>query len=508
MKKRDILGSVVFALLLSSCSDFLKEDSGDLLIPQQVDEFQAVLNRDGYPQTFTSDVAFIDLMTDDVEVISGITYRTGYDNINISVGRGAYLWEQDVEHYVYDAGNAYEKRYSNILACNTIIDSREKMQGSADARNYCMAQAYALRAYSYFCLVNWYGLPYRKATAAKDMGVAIWLKSDVTRETIGRSTVQEVYDLINQDLDTAIELFDRTESPTSKFQMTKNAALLLKSRVALFTENWDDVIAYGEKVREKGLALYDISQLKPEDIDSKYSFIKIDNPEVVFNFGGAVDYHKYMIGVLDELAGPFFAPSQTESNHLIRLYEEGDNRIYAFFKQDEKRANNPTGDPNLEMVKYYKLPIKFGPYNRSSFQQAFRTAEILLNMAEAYTQKGDEENRQKAVDCLNELRKNRFTADKYTVLTLADFVADKDLLSFVREERRRELCFDETHRWNDLRRTGMPRIVHKFRADEHSPEETYVLEQNDANYTLSLPYSETTYNKTIEDYSRRVIKAQ
>ena len=44
----------------------------------------------------------------------------------------------------------------------------------------------------------------------------------------------------------------------------------------------------------------------------------------------------------------------------------------------------------------------------------------------------------------------------YKELTFADFATTADLLQFVRDERRRELCFEEIHRWADLRRYGCP----------------------------------------------------
>ena len=64
------------------------------------------------------------------------------------------------------------------------------------------------------------------------------------------------------------------------------------------------------------------------------------------------------------------------------------------------------------------------------------------------------------------------------------------------------------HRWFDLRREGMPRLVHKYRSAPNAAEETYVLEQGDKNYTLALPKSETNYNTKIEKYERRDINAQ
>ena len=68
MKRYNGLAGVLMAAVCLSCSDYLKDESGDLLIPQKVDEFQSVLYGEGYPNSFTDDVEWIDLMTDDVAV--------------------------------------------------------------------------------------------------------------------------------------------------------------------------------------------------------------------------------------------------------------------------------------------------------------------------------------------------------------------------------------------------------------------------------------------------------
>ncbi len=512
--KLHTIGSLaIAAVFASACSDYLKEDSGDLLIPEKVSEFQAVLNGEGYPKTFAEDVAFTDLMTDNMTVMNGQSedpnYAGAYDNITLSTGRGAYTWARDIEYYTYDIASAYENRYENILACNTIIENEETMIGSDSERNYCVAQAYALRAFNYFCLVNLYGLPYNKATAATDMGVAIRLSSEVTREEFTRSTVQQVYEQINKDLDRAIELFGKSTEDENIFQMSLKAALLLKARVALYTENWDDVITYGEKLYATKLTLDNIGKLTPEQMVTganstvKYSFIKKSNPEILFNFGGdPYDPHKYISSFIAYMDGPTFTTSQADADNLFSLYEEGDNRQYAFFMQDITSSDGT-------LLKYIHAPMKYYTlYSESCYKEAFRSAELFLNLAEAYIRKGGTENEAKAISLLNELRKSRFTADTYVEKTAADFASTDELLKFTLQERRRELCFDEMHRWFDLRRLGMPRIVHKYRSAPNAAEETYVLEQGDKNYTLALPKSETNYNTKIEKYERRDINAQ
>ena len=198
------------------------------------------------------------------------------------------------------------------------------------------------------------------------------------------------------------------------------------------------------------------------------------------------------------MSGTMFGVSQTEEGDLLPLYEEGDQRYYAFFLQ---AVTDKGIYKDYRHAPYKHFSSKYCPH-------ALRTSEALLNAAEAHVQKGSETDRNAAIRLLNLLRKNRFTPETYKELTLADFATTADLLQFVRDERRRELCFEEIHRWADLRRYGCPSLKHVFYASKNSSPEVYVLEQGDQNYTLELPKSELDYNTVIESANRRAILPQ
>ena len=54
----------------------------------------------------------------------------------------------------------------------------------------------------------------------------------------------------------------------------------------------------------------------------------------------------------------------------------------------------------------------------------------------------------KAIGYLNALREKRI--NPYTALSLGDFTSNDALVQFCWDERRRELCFEECHRWWDV----------------------------------------------------------
>ena len=518
MKRYNGLAGLLMAAVCLSCSDYLKDESGDLLIPQKVDEFQSVLYGEGYPNSFTDDVEWIDLMTDDVAVSTAAAENNthsgiGDDTNNLPVGKGPFCWSYDIEYYLTEYGNTYLNRYKNIRACNIVIEAGEGMSGDQDKVSACLAEAYTMRAFNYFCLVNWYGVPYNKQTAEQDMGVVLRLKSEVVRDEPKRASVANVYAQINKDLDNALKYFATAKVNKSKFVVTKRVAQLLKSRVALYMGNWDEAIEYGNKVGEEGWNLYNIGKLtaaQMHNYNTNWNFLTSANPEIIFTYGSESNFttHSYM-QFAAMLTGASFVPSQEGEGSLIGCYEEGDNRLYAFFMQNVIDYDE-SWDIYWEYVDYRKIPFKHYSYASSSqcYSQAFRTAEALLNVAEAYAARNQGDDAEKAIGLLNTLRQNRFTADKFRMLSSRDFATNEELLQFVRDERRRELCFEETHRWNDLRRYGMPRITHTYYASSSSAPEKYVLEVGDKNYTLALPKIETSYNTQIEIYDRRVIDAQ
>ena len=87
-----------------------------------------------------------------------------------------------------------------------------------------------------------------------------------------------------------------------------------------------------------------------------------------------------------------------------------------------------------------------------------------------------------AIRALEKLRVKRFAPEDYQATNIS---GTEELINFIRDERRRELCFED-HRWFDLRRWGMPEIQHTWYPDEDT-KIVYTLQKNDPGYTLPLP---------------------
>lgn len=505
---------------LSSCNSYLKENSGDLLIPKNVMEYIPVLIGEGYPRSFNSDCEWFVLMTDDVEMgvfekDPSITKPTeGFDTWG-GEGRQAFKWDIDIEEKLTD--NFWEKRYANILGCNTIISQLPHMEYTelqTGKYNYLAAQAYTLRAYHYFCLVNTYALPWSEANLDK-LGVVLRDSPEISSVPRERETIGNIYKFINGDLEKASEYFNKAESSANKHLISPAAFKLLKTRVDLFQEKWDDVISTGEEFIKDYPSIHDLnseveSKLGGINTSDPYIFDLSKNNEIIFTFGDASRFYS-LISPYTTYAWSFgfrvsyphdsSAPGYTDPNKpLISCYEDGDLRRLAYFEKDIFKAGWPTlGIPD-EWEYHYNYPLKFRSSGSTGYHECWRTVEVFLNLAEAYARKAPDVS-QDAIKLLNRLRICRIKKTMYNDLTAGDFKNKQELVEFIWTERRCELCFEEAIRWWDLRRQGMPRLEHRL-LTTNTMYETYILEQGGKNYTLAIPRSETSYNGAITGNSR------
>jgi len=463
---------ILISLILTSCNDFLEEKSNDKIIPKTVDNYEELLYGEAYFKGNETFGNYLDIMTDDVKC-----YTKGHGSSILSsdareVAYGYYAWQQEPEIATSGSRNndiSWKKLYHSILMCNIVINDLPDMEGTDDEKYFLNAEALFIRAFDYFYLVNLYGEPYNKSSASMALGVPINNLTGMEDVSLSRVSVEENYNKIMYDLKNSIELFKKTTIVLNHFKANIESAYLLASRVSLYMKNYKDVVKYADLVIAKKPSLYDLKTKDP-----KVKFINNFNPEILFAFG------YYRLSYFDK--GFFTVSNFPISDNLKALYFSNDLRKNVFFSSDMPNKNGTENDTK-------------------TYGYAMRTSEAYLNRAEAYTEL---DNMDKALVDINKLRSYRFSDDNYNVSASLK----EDVLTIVKDERRRELCF-EKQRWFDLRRWGMPRIEHVYKAGTSNViDEVYVLNEGDVAYTLPIPYSEMERNTKIVNIKRPERSAQ
>ena len=136
----------------------------------------------------------------------------------------------------YDMWNCF---YTWIANANYIIAAEETMEGNTEDVNYVIGQAYAIRAYSYFMLAQNFARTYKGHES--DPCCPIYTEPTVAgTQGNPRSSVQDVYNLIVSDMQTAIDKLSNAPARSSnlKTHIDLSVAYGIQARIALTMEDW------------------------------------------------------------------------------------------------------------------------------------------------------------------------------------------------------------------------------------------------------------------------------
>ena len=499
MKRYLIL--ILCVLLFNSCGKFLEEFSQDLAYAESCADLDEILIGNGYmeqPEGFAKAsiygngyYPYIHVMDDDV--IMTVFKKDGVtDLINEMVPyKNFYDWSDqltinpktDEEWEDKD----WEKMYSHIAYLNVIVAHVKKFShDSVETRNRVEGEARFLRGAYYYLLTNLYANPYVKESASSDMGVPLNLTEDIVDEYYKRNSMEECYRVIVEDLKVAADKLKGVTQPTI-YRVNELAARILLSRVYLYMGEWQLALDECQKALAlEGVELMDLKSFQGREkeryvLDNK-------NPEIVFTQGYSATNTFY-----DQMSY-FCICTFGGSEDLISLY----NRF------EEQQIKDLRLDAFFEVIgdEQYKMS-KVGEKVYDCF--VIRSAELYLNKAEAEAMLDKAE----AIQTIKTLLNNRFEGGIPDI----DGLSGKDLVSFIRDERRRELCF-EAHRWFDLRRYAVSPKYPEKKSIRHTAydikgklEGDYVLKPygEDPAWVLPIPGYEIVYNQgNLVDNPQRV----
>lgn len=491
-----------FALAtLTGCEDFLTQEAQDLVIPKTVAQYKELLQGDGYFKSLQDQAAWVYFMTDDMATGP---HEYADDPTLISADMEKYkqvfLWQPEIESDLF-TDDLYAYLYNQALPGTICLEMLDDMEGSDTEKRVLKGQASFQRAMAFFYLANLYGPAYNEAQGS-DLCVPMSLTATATPGSYPRKTVDEVWGQIHTDITTAVECLEGYDAGV--YEINYKAALLLASRVALFMENYDEAITYAEKLLEVAPTLFDMAgkidietYLDP-DTDSEEGILNTSlNPdEILWTFSQDSRQLEYILtdALLTSMS---FTASNTEDSGLIQLYDRDKDARMAFFFAD------PDPDDFMAMLgmmsgTYVYTPCKWNGYSgMTGFAMGMRNAEAYLTLAEAYARKANPD-KGRALDYLNALLKTRIV--DYTPLTEADFASDQELIERIWTERRKELCFEELHRWWDMRRCGQKGFTRVWGVTG----ETYEITDHDPAFTLNFPKTERDFDPGLTPNNRPI----
>jgi len=136
----------------------------------------------------------------------------------------------------------WDDAYNKIRRMNEFLHSMELYSSYPEETNIKWeAQVRFFRAFMYFQL------------AKRHEGVILYTSIDQMEKDKARSSEEDTWDLVESDLDYAIEYLPETWSANDKGKINKYVALAFKSRAMLYAERWQSAYDAADAVIKSGL---------------------------------------------------------------------------------------------------------------------------------------------------------------------------------------------------------------------------------------------------------------
>ncbi len=482
-----LLALSIFALL-PSCNflDVNPDSKYDINIDKE--EKIAELITGAYPMA--SYAPFLEARTDNVgERTHGEHFR---------LNETMYFWEDYDQEDLDTPLHYWNACYRGIAQVNKALELL-KTYDKTPRIKALYGEAFLLRAYLHFMLVNIWAEPYRGANTS-DLGIPYLTKPEKNALVdYKRGTVAEVYNKIEEDLKLGITLVDDSYYQSPKFHFNKKAAYAFASRFYLYKGEWSLVVKYANYVLG-----YDIPVLLRSW--QKY--------EKDFRFNNENLYRSYL--AKDEPANLMLLTTESRITRDLPIQKFAPNFavVDKIFNKQGLMSSGPLKKLNLRITYRFTkspAPITNGWYIAKFDERSmildntslrprelyvtnvlFTTDEVLLNRMEAYAML---HNYDKSLSDMTLYLKTKYnitvpdrtmllstSAKNYSLYTPFYGLTIKQLalVKIITELRQKEF-YEEGLRWFDIRRFYLP-VSRKSSNPLYSP-----LRKEDPRKLLQIP---------------------
>lgn len=498
MKNLTLIAFILFALIVTGCSDFLDKEPQGRYSSQTFWKTQAqaelalvgVYNAAAFTSTSNALWLFGDVSSDDA----------------ITGGNpGDFTEAEFIDQFTYLNSNTYLDQiwrhyYEGVSRANNLLYYVPDitMDDEADKARI-LAEAKFLRAYFYFNLVNIFGeIPLRVRPLLNTNDIYL-----------SKTAVENIYAQIEEDLLEAKSALPKRATGQSVGHATRGAAWGLLAKAYLYQEKWEDALKAADSV--VALGQYELQPVyKNNFIDSTQN-----NSESIFEI-----QHTSRQSGLGNFMSQFFTPTifggygvNLPTEDFVNEFEMAGDGVtpdprlqYTVVRENDPWVN---GEPYSEewsvtgfLSRKHVQPLSVGPVNSDGALNYvyLRYADVLLMRAEALNELG---RTAEALVPLNAVRKRARESYLYdedlpgfgaVPAGLLDDVVSTDegfVRLAIRHERRVELGL-EFHRFFDLMRYGA--AVAEEALEEDAPAFDY-----DTDRYFPIPQSEIDTNPGVNN---------
>lgn len=523
-----LLGSAM--LLTTSCSDLDTNPSGNTMSDGQLNE---VLAQD--PSKLKSEVSGMYANMIEYGAIAQWYgdvrhYDFGYASTMMMMDASGqdepsqvsgYNWYNKPLRFVDRTANSettyfiWNQCYKNIKVANDVLKSVDLENLSDVAKSY-VGQAYAMRAFEYFTLIQLYQFTYKGHEDAAGVPLVTEKTTEAEANNNPRAAVKDVYKQIMDDLNIAIDYL--TDSRSAKSEINRQVAYGLRARVNLVMQNWSDAAADAKKAAEGYTPLSKEAAAAPgfNDVSASnwiWGNIVDESNDIVQT--GILNFPAMMCSFTGNGYSPTYACRMINS----KLWKEipstdvrkgwwidenlnssiVDSKYVVHQKDEDEEGNvvkylavyNQTGDEVADITEPY-TNVKFGAYKNQYGNELnacdiplMRVEEMILIQAEATAMGGNvEEGKRILEDFVRTYRDPSYTCNASTAEGVQDAVWF---------QRRVEL-WGEGFSFTDLLRLKKPldrtganyEVSVRFNLPAESPIFLYLIPEDEENHNEAL----------------------
>jgi len=362
----------------------------------------------------------------------------------------------------------YSKLYFIINnVANAVISNADNAVGDRSKANQFKAEAYILRAYFHYMLVNFYAKAYNPATASTDGGIPYVKEDNIISEANVKSTVAEVYTNIVADIDAALQLNSLPKTNVNSMRVGLGFAYAVKAKVLLSMRKYEDALAAANLSLGINNTIEDHRTYAPVGT-VPFSKVPTAVGENLFYASGATSGPSFRAISL-EITNNYYEPGNMINKYVQPYYPGGGAAIY--------------GVSGAQVWLSFVYAINSG---------GLTSIDSYLVKAECLARTGPQQNINSAMDIINSIRQKRNHPTGYTALTAT---TEQQAMVYLKKLSRTEFLYTfknylNIKRWNteDAYKETIGKTINGV---------SYQLKPESPLWIFPFPQNATSYNPNL-----------